>query len=35
VEYVEQVLADSKVYAMLQEDIENPYIENYKSLDVA
>lgn len=35
VEYVEQVLADSKVYAMLQENIENPYIENYKSLDVS
>lgn len=32
--YVEQVLADSKVYALLQWDIENSYVENYKELDV-
>lgn len=35
ISYVEQVLADSKVYATLQWEIDNPYVENYKTLDVA
>ena len=34
VAYVEQILADSKVYASLKWEMENPYIENYQDLDV-
>jgi len=35
ISFVEQVLADSKVYASLQWDMEDPYIENYKDMNVA
>ena len=34
VEYVEQLLADSNVYAYLKSDDENAYIQNYKELNV-
>lgn len=33
-EYVEQLLADSKVYAYLKTDNEDAYIQNYKELNV-
>ena len=33
--YVEQILADSKLYQYLKSEDENPYIENYKQLDIA
>lgn len=33
-EYIEQILADSKVYATIQKDMEDPYVENYKNLGV-
>lgn len=32
---VEQILADSKVYGYLKSDDSEPYVENYRNLDVA
>jgi hypothetical protein len=32
--YVEQILADAKIYSYLKSEDENPYIENYKTLDI-